>query len=492
MSNYSSLTSTDNFPYGVVIDNNNNLYTAIYDINNVAGKIQVTNLNTLATSYITTIEGINFNPQGLAYNSTTDTLYIANLINGDTTAIAGNQNKQPFSICSYNLTTQTQIFNFCINYDSGYLYDPFCLTVSNSQYLFITTAVSFNRICFLNLTTALTNNNNLTSNNKISSIGGTLSSYMCCNGNNLYVVNNTSNGESQISSYDITTVSSSMPYTILYSNIPTTIYGISYSNNNIIIANTNNILNYNIDTTDVTTLLNSSSINAISGLIINNNNNSTYYFASTGDTSGTIYYNTPIPTPTPTPTPTSTPTPTPTPTPDPSTPIICFKENTKILTNKGYLPIQDLRKGDLVKTLKNDYVPIDMIGKKEIYHPASEERIKDQLYKCSKEEYPEVFEDLVLTGCHCLLVDDFKSKEEKEKTIEVNGDIYITYKKYRLPACVDKKTKVYENEGKHTIYHFALENEDYYMNYGVLANGLLVETTSKRFMKELSGMELIE
>jgi len=37
-----------------------------------------------------------------------------------------------------------------------------------------------------------------------------------------------------------------------------------------------------------------------------------------------------------------------------------------------------------------------------------------------------------------------------------------------------------------------LENEDYYMNYGVLANGLLVETTSKRFMKELSGMKLIE
>ena len=173
------------------------------------------------------------------------------------------------------------------------------------------------------------------------------------------------------------------------------------------------------------------------------------------------------------------------------TPIICFKQDTKILTNKGYLPIQDLRKGDLVKTLKNDYVPIDMIGKKEIYHFASEERIKDQLYKCSKEEYPEVFEDLVLTGCHCILVDEFKSEEEKEKTVEVNGDIYITDNKYRLPACVDKKTKVYENKGNHTIYHFALENKDYYMNYGVFANGLLVETTSKRFMKELSGMELI-
>ena len=175
-----------------------------------------------------------------------------------------------------------------------------------------------------------------------------------------------------------------------------------------------------------------------------------------------------------------------------TTPIICFKEDTKILTNKGYIPIQDLKKGDLVKTLKNDYLAIDMIGKKDIYHLASEERIKDQLYKCSKEQFPEVFEDLVLTGCHCLLVDDFKSEEEREKTHEVNGDIYITDNKYRLPACVDEKTKVYENKGKHTIYHFALENEDYYMNYGVFANGLLVETTSKRFMKELSDMVLIE
>jgi len=36
----------------------------------------------------------------------------------------------------------------------------------------------------------------------------------------------------------------------------------------------------------------------------------------------------------------------------------------------------------------------------------------------------------------------------------------------------------------------ALENNDYYMNYGIFANGLLVETTSKRYIKELSNMTL--
>jgi hypothetical protein len=34
--------------------------------------------------------------------------------------------------------------------------------------------------------------------------------------------------------------------------------------------------------------------------------------------------------------------------------------------------------------------------------------------------------------------------------------------------------------------------EDYYMNYGIYANGLLVETCSQRYLKKLSGMEIIE
>jgi len=171
--------------------------------------------------------------------------------------------------------------------------------------------------------------------------------------------------------------------------------------------------------------------------------------------------------------------------------ITCFKEGSKILTDQGYKSIETLRKGDLVKTLKHEYKPIDMIGKREVYHAASKERIKDQLYKYTKDNFNEVIEPLVITGCHSILVDNFTNEEQKAKVIEVNGKIYVTDNKYRLPACADPRASVYETPGTYTIYHLALENDDYYMNYGIYANGLLVETCSKRYLKELSNMTLL-
>ena len=132
-----------------------------------------------------------------------------------------------------------------------------------------------------------------------------------------------------------------------------------------------------------------------------------------------------------------------------------------------------------------------MIGYREIENVICKERIKNKLYVCKQSEYQEIFEDLIITGCHAILVDDFK-EEQREKTEEVLGNIFVTDNKYRLPACVDVKAKPYEKPGKFTIYHIALENNDYYMNYGIYANGLLVESTSKRYLKELSNMKLIE
>jgi hypothetical protein len=175
--------------------------------------------------------------------------------------------------------------------------------------------------------------------------------------------------------------------------------------------------------------------------------------------------------------------------PSPTTNVVCFKEGAQILTVDGYKKVEELRKGDLIQTVEHGFVPIDMIGKKQIHHGASANRIKDQLYLCN---HAEVFDELVLTGCHSILVEDFFSDEQREKTMEYNnGRVFITDNHYRLPAFLDDRSVVYEPAGTYTIYHFALENADYYMNYGVYANGLLVETCSKRYLREYAGMTLL-
>jgi hypothetical protein len=125
-----------------------------------------------------------------------------------------------------------------------------------------------------------------------------------------------------------------------------------------------------------------------------------------------------------------------------------------------------------------------------MYNPAHTLRGKDRLYVCTKANYPEVTEDLVITGCHSILVKSLTDKQRAD-VVDLAGRIFATDDHYRLMACLDNRAYPYTEEGVHTIWHFALEHNDYYMNYGVYANGLLVETTSKRMMKELSGMELV-
>ena len=169
-----------------------------------------------------------------------------------------------------------------------------------------------------------------------------------------------------------------------------------------------------------------------------------------------------------------------------SSPVPCFKKDSKILTHNGYRLIQDLKKGDLVKTLKNGYKKIDTIITTTLYHAAVQERVKDQLYKCSKSEYPDLFEPLVITGNHSILVDEFSNEEQRQKTIEMLGKVYVTDTKYRLPACVDPRASVYETEGIYNVYHLALENNISYMNYAIYANGLLVETCSTKILNEFT------
>lgn len=187
---------------------------------------------------------------------------------------------------------------------------------------------------------------------------------------------------------------------------------------------------------------------------------------------------------------TSTGSPTPS-TDSPVFPVVCFKEGSHILTDKGYLKIENLRKGDLVKTLKHGFVPINMIGTSKMNNLGNDSRVRERLYKCSADKYPEVFEDLFITGCHSILVDTI-TDVQREKLIELVDRIFVTDDKYRLIACVDERSEPFVQEGVFNVWHLALEHENEVMNYGIYANGLLVESTCKRRMRELSDMKIIE
>ncbi len=172
----------------------------------------------------------------------------------------------------------------------------------------------------------------------------------------------------------------------------------------------------------------------------------------------------------------------------------CFMKGTQILCLRAeeevYRPVQDLRKGDLVKTYRNGYLPIHMIGTSSLSNPGDDLRIPNRLYKCSKELYPDLFEDLYITGCHSILVPAL-TNDQWENTKAMLGNVYITDNHFRLMACVDEKAQPFQRDAMIDIYHIALENDDYFMNYGVYANGLLVETCSKRYLTELSNMRII-
>lgn len=173
---------------------------------------------------------------------------------------------------------------------------------------------------------------------------------------------------------------------------------------------------------------------------------------------------------------------------------ICFLRGTKILclTNdfkEQYIEIEKIRPGTIVKTLNKVYVKVKLIGKMMFENPDHSNRSLKRLYRLPKRNYPELKEDLIITGNHSILVDTL-SKEEEKMTLDIAKRIYITTDKYRLMAHVDQRAEPYINPGFHEVWHLALENNSYICNYGVYANGLPAETCSLRMILEYSGMEL--
>jgi len=179
-------------------------------------------------------------------------------------------------------------------------------------------------------------------------------------------------------------------------------------------------------------------------------------------------------------------------------PYPCFLEGTKILRfnpesyQEEYIAIEKLRKGDLILTSESGYKAIHCIGYRTLYRPKNDPNPSNRIYKFTKLNCPTIFEPLYITGEHCTLHPQL-TNEKRTQVKEHMGDVYITEESYRIPAHMDDRAEPYDREDTPvTIWHFALENENVAHNYGVYANGLLVESCAiESFMKK-SGMISLE
>ena len=181
-----------------------------------------------------------------------------------------------------------------------------------------------------------------------------------------------------------------------------------------------------------------------------------------------------------------------------TTPYPCFLEGSKILRinpetyAEEYVCVETLRRGDLIVTSESGYQPIHSIGYKTIMNPKSDPNPSNRLYKFSSEKCPSMFEPLYITGEHCTLHRKIPDAKREQITKHM-GDVYITEEFYRMPAFLDDRAEEYDGEDRPaTIWHFALEHENVTFNYGVWANGLLVESCAIESLLEKSGMILRE
>ena len=162
--------------------------------------------------------------------------------------------------------------------------------------------------------------------------------------------------------------------------------------------------------------------------------------------------------------------------------LSCFNHNTKILClnnqmEEEYIPVQDLRKGQLVKTYLHGYRKIESIGKGNMINNPSDWH--ESMVKMEKTDENKLIEDLIVTGWHGILVDKLTRQEERIQT-KMRFTEVIDDKKI-LCAGLSDKFKIVEDKNEYTFYNFTLENDgDENRRFGVYANGLLVEIPSNK------------
>ena len=171
----------------------------------------------------------------------------------------------------------------------------------------------------------------------------------------------------------------------------------------------------------------------------------------------------------------------------------CFNEDTKILSlNKDgeeeNIPIQNLRKGDLVKSYLHGYRKIDLIGKGKMVNNI--DVWYKSMYILEKKNHNGLIEDLIVTGGHSILVDQLTDQEQqtyKQMNVFDNGEPIKIDGKFLLLAAFCSSFKQITEQKIFTFYHLCLEsNSNDNERFGIDANGILTETVSKNQFKDFN------
>jgi len=167
----------------------------------------------------------------------------------------------------------------------------------------------------------------------------------------------------------------------------------------------------------------------------------------------------------------------------PST-VSCFGEYTQISTDTGYKRIQDLVPGTLIETFLGGYKPLKCLGRRYITFFPGETLPENQLY-CYMDT------GLQITGKHCILVNDL-TEHQKWNIMNMYGKLPKLDGLYLLPAMLDDNATCTNHIGVRYVYHIVLEGESHNHQYGIFANGMIVETCSYNDFINYSYMEIVK
>ena len=150
----------------------------------------------------------------------------------------------------------------------------------------------------------------------------------------------------------------------------------------------------------------------------------------------------------------------------------CYLIGTKILCliddEEKYVEIENIKKGTLVKTYKQGYKKVELIGKKSYINNVNEN------YGCL---YKMKDNNLTIIGGHYVLVDELPNN--------LIGDFYkLNLKiedKFILLACDSELFEKINIVQKYILYHLVLESESHDSHFGIYAEGILSESTSKEY-----------